>query len=345
MKTIDLRHSSRIEVPLINNNEARQLNEKGWSLSYTYYLSELRDVYLALKITKFQDHNSFTEFCKSISLPFAKTRWDKRRVLEYLNALKNFSLVGPDYQITKRVFNNRVIGSPLTQDDLNVFREIYFDYFRFKEIFSWFIDPSPLSRLDLIKRINIGRIRNDSKPLFAFSENGKFMDSFIYDLEDSATIYSIRRNSLDSEGNKVLGGEDLMRFWDVFIKWGLTLKVIEKFSLKSLGIEVSSAKNLSCCYIINENPVDIDLVKYVDERFSNRYIYLPQLVFDIATEYRLSLEKAQTIIIDQYRAHREYFSFERTSEIFVKRGEIKADDKILFPKYNDAYISHMVVRR
>jgi hypothetical protein len=347
IRTINFTYSPRIEIPYISEEEAKLLSpsNKGWSLSYAYYFREIRDVYLALKSTEFRDTEAFTNHCLSISLPYAKTKWNKRRILEHLNALKNFSLVDADNKIIQEVFSGSDIGSPLSQSDYKVFHDIYFSYFRFKEIFSWFIDINPDNRLSLVERLNKNVIENSSQVLYGFSNKGRLMDSFFNELKDNTTIYYIRYKVVDNKGNKITGNEDLMRFWDMFVKWGTELKIIEKFSMRDL-IRTSSGRNIVCCYVIsNKIPRDLSLMEYLGKNYSGSYIHLPHLVFKIATDYRLSIERTHEFIIREYEEHKEYLGFERTSEIFIRKAEIKERDKILFPKYKGSYISHLVVRK
>lgn len=343
-------HSPRIELPYINDGEAMVLgqDEKGWSFSNVYHFSEIRDIYLALRERRYESNKpkAFIKYCLTIDLPYVSTPWNKRRILEHLNALKNFSLLDHNYRIIKQVFDGNKIGSTISEDDLSVFRSIYFSYFRFKEIFSWFIRLNPTSRLSLVNQITKGDIERSSKPLFAFSERGRLKDTFFSALKDDVPLYYIKYKGEDFEGNVEMGKEDLMRFWDVFVKWGTTLNVIEHFNLRrDLDIKTSSNRGIVCCYIISEEDRDLNLLDYVSKNYENNYLYLPELVFRIATEFRWSIERTQQAIMNQYSQRKNQFSIERTSEIFIKRGEIKAEDKILFPKYNDAYISHMVVGR
>lgn len=344
--------SPRIELPYINDDEAKSLAQeekgykKGWSFSNVYHFSEIRDVYLALREKSYEGKKAFTEYCLSINLPFVSTPWEERRILEQLNALKNFSLIDSDYKLIKHVFDTGKIGSPISEDDLNVFRDIYFSYFRFKEIFSWFINLNPSSRLSLVNQITEKDIKGSSRPLFAYSERRKLKDTFFRNLKDDVPLYYIKYKDKDSEDEVETNKGDLLRFWDVFIKWGATLKEIEHFNLRrDLDIKTSSNKSIVCCYVISEEHKDLDILDYVSKNYKNNYLYLPELVFRIATEFRWSIEHTQQVIMNQYSQRKELFSIERTSEIFIKRGEIKDEDKILFPKYNDAYISHMVVGR
>ena len=343
---IDLTTSLRRRLRCISHPEAQRFLKKGWTLSSTYYFSELRDVYLALTLTDFHNIASFTQFCNEIHLPFVRSPWQQRRVLEHLNALINFALVDTDYHVAKRVFLDSRIGNPVTETEKAVFREIYFNYFRFKEVFSWFVDLNSKSRLTLVQELRDGDIINDSRPLFAISERSRFYDTFFYDLRDRADLYYLSPIESDSNGEGTTGNADLMRFWDLFAKWGTELGVLERFSLKDVGIQTSSHKNIVCAFVLLDYPREFNLIDFISKRWpSSTYFYLPELVFEIARTYRVSVEQSHYMVISEYRTHKEHLSFERTSEIFLRGAEINEKDKILFPKYNDSYISHLVVRK
>lgn len=337
-KKVDLTRSKFVEIPSLDDGEAKSLSQlsKGWSFSYVYNFSEIRDVFVALK--KFRNTNfelnEFFMYCESIQLPFVRTKWNKRRLLEHLNALKNFGLVDSKYMPLEVGFTSE-IGSNLVDGDLVIFRKIYFNYFRFKEIISWFIDPTPSDRIKFIEGICEAMFLHESVPLFVFSNNSRFTDSFIYSLENGTTVYYIDSNS----------DEDLMRFWDVFVKWGLELGVLEKFNLKNLDVRTLNDKSIACVYAINDSFNGLDLLEYLNVNHDASYVYLPDLVLELMTKFRQRVETIHQLIIDQYKIHKDFFSFERTSEIFVKRQEIKNGDRIFFPKYNDSYVSHLIVRR
>jgi hypothetical protein len=343
---INLTSPVRTQLPYISHEEAQVFLKKGWTLSSTYYFSELRDVYLALTMRDFQNITAFTNFCNAIGLPFVRSPWQQRRILEHLNALINFSLVTPDYRLAKRVFERSRIGDPVTEDEKAVFREIYFDYFRFKEIFSWFVDLNPKSRLALVEQLQKADIVHRSKPLFAVSQGGRFYDTFFYDLKDNAETYYLADKTEENDIGEAGGNADLMRFWDLFLKWGTELGVLERFSLRDLGIQTSLHKKILCSFVLQDYPREFNLLEFLSKRWGNaRYLYLPEVVFEIARTYRVSVEKSQDMIVSEYRVHKNYLSFERTSEIFIREGEITDRDKILFPKYNGSYISHLVVRK
>lgn len=335
--SVDISKSEYRELPFLDDASYQHKFQKGWSLSSVYNFSEIRDVFLALKQwenDKFE-LNDFFSYCLNINLPYVKTEWSKRRLLEHVNALKNFSLIDPNEQVYTDAFENSTIGSEITAEDLTVFRKIYFQYFRFKEIFHWFLG-NPLANInfDSISSLKEQDILEKSIPVYSFSNNSRFTDSFIYELRNDTTVYYINKRN-----------EDLMRFWDVFIKWGTLLKIIEKFSLRNLEIKTFNDRHISCAYIINDCHINLNLIEFIKEHFSGNYVYLPELVFQLATSFRLSIAMVQKFIIEQYKVHKEYLSFVRTSEIFIQKKVIREGDKIMFPKYNDSYISHLILRK
>jgi hypothetical protein len=344
--TINLTYSPRHEIPYLNEHDARMVLDKGWTLSSTYFFSEIRDVYLALRESGQRDLEGLYDYCVAIRLPYERTEWQKRRLLEHVNALINFGLLHRDYRIARDVFTDAKIGAALSESDLEVFRDIYFSYFRFRELLSWFIDLNPENRLNLLRGLDRSVLQKKAKPLFAFSESGRFVNSFFRELRDNAEIYYIRQ-STDSDGlPRTIGNEDLMRFWDVFVAWGLGLNVIEKFSLEDLGITSSSGKNIFCCFLISSSePKRFNLKDYISEHYAGGQIFLPELVFEIASKYRLSIKKTHELIVTGYKENRERFSLERTSEVFVRRRKTTEKDRVLYPKYNDSYISHLTLRK
>lgn len=335
ISVIDTTYSKRKQLPSFNEDDAKSIKNKGWSFSYVYNFTELRDVYLVLIDNEFKSLTSFTEFCLKTKLPFVRTKWNKRRILEHLNALKNFELVDNNYQPIIKVFENSKIGEPISDQDLSIFKEIYFTYFRFKEIFTWFINPTVKEREEYINKLTENDVLIKSKPVFTFSDISRFTDSFFYEIKPNPDIYFI-----DAKNN-----EDLMRFWDVFVKWGTALGILEKFNLRNLNVKTIDKKNVACVYVINKNIQDVNLLEYINKNYKGSYIYLPSLILDIAIEYRFTIDHIKQLIIDQYIVHKEFLSFERTSEIFVKKLDIKENDKIFFPKHNDSYVSHLIIRK
>ncbi|UJS17371.1 MAG: hypothetical protein L3J17_15885 [Candidatus Jettenia sp.] len=334
IKYIDLSKSKKYELPALLDSEAQIYTDgKGWSFSNIYFLRELRDVYLIVKHKQFNNSKEYYDLIKK-NVRYENKEWDDRRILEQLNALINFGLINRDYNVKKLVFQNAELGAPLSIEDLIVFKDIFFNYFRFKEIISWFIGSSTQNREKRLEVICENYLKENSKPLFVFQSKGRFSDSFIYELKDNTDVYHINEQM-----------RHLMRFWDVFVKWGSELNLIEKFNLKKLDISlINNDKSITCVYFKNESDITLDLFSYIKANFKSKHIYIPMLIFKIAMEYRFPIDKIKNYIIWQYLVNKELMSLERTSEIFIKREVIKEKEIILFPKYKDSFISHIFLR-
>lgn len=346
MNIVDTNEASKIEIQFIQEDDAIkniQNVSKRWSFFFVYHFSEIRDIYLALKESKATNLADFTDYCLKIELPYVSVPWNKegksvkgRRILEVLNALMNLSIIDSNYKILKEVFLFSKIGEEVSEEDLKTFRNIYFSYFRFKEIFSWFVSPPSNVNTELVNSIDEQIVKEQTFPLFFFSDGGRFTNNFFYKLEPNPDLYFI-----DKTNGK------LLRFWDVFISWGKKLKVIEKFRIRYPEILTSTGKSIGCCYVLSGKTIadDFSLLDYISENYKINQIYLPELILKIALQNRISIESTQNLVIEQYKRHKNFLSLERTSEVFIKSGEFLDNDKILYPKYDDAYISHIIVRR
>jgi hypothetical protein len=342
IEKLDFSRSSKFDVKWVDELAASSVfrtYDKRWSFSNIYYLTELRDIYLAIKkadipVGTKNFKKEFTKFCNSIDLPYRKTRWNERRVLEYLNALENYTVLNSDYSINKEIFQSGHIGTDLNEQDLLDLRNIFFSYFRFKELLLWLISAPRESNIKHIQQLKPSKVILNSRPIFFFSEGGRFTDSFFFELESNADLYTITGDD----------GE-LARFWDVFVSWGRTLGVLEKFTFKFPPLTTTTEKPIGCCYAISNRRIEVNLLEYVKEKYTTRFVYLPDLILKIALEYRSRIEDTKDFVMGEYLKYRNLFSLERTSEIFISSGKERDGDKILFPQYKDSYVSHLVVRR
>lgn len=330
MKSVDLTKSKTIPISFIDENEARNQSntQKGWSFSYVFHFSELRDIYLILRDTEFSRPKDIYNNITRLGLSYVRTPWEERRILEQINALKNFNLIGEEGTILKNVFTESELGTDITNEELSVFSEIFFSYFRFREMHSWFIGIDSLNRSEMMKEVTREILKEESQVLFPFIKESRFTDSFLTEIRDGATIFNINKKN-----------EDLMRFWDVFVKWGQTLGLLEKISLKELDIQFSTgSKSLSCVYFRKQGKNTFDLCSFLKEEYNSKYIQIPKLVFRIACKYRFSIDDIKDIIISQSLNNSDFISLQRTSEVFI-RGK----GKVLFPKFRGSYVSHLML--
>jgi len=175
-------------------------------------------------------------------------------------------------------------------------------------------------------------LKINSKVIFPFNRESRFTDSFIYELKNNSTIYFIRKDSIENN-------EDMMRFWDVFVKWANELGLVEKFNLKNLDYQLANNyKSLTCVYFKQKLDADFDLVNYIKSNYNSHYINVPKLIFRIALEFRYSISDIKKLIIQTANRYTDAFSLQRTSEIFIRNTEIN-----FVPMVNDSYISHILI--
>lgn len=334
-KKVDISKAESVYLNMISDAEAREVIHKGWSLSFVYSFQEFRDVYIAF-IKHGQGRLSVAEFSNRFvrdEIPFARRPWDDkgRRVLEIKNALINFGFWG-----TPGVFEEVEPGAPLSEADMQVFRMVFFDYFRFLEYSSLFLSPKMMTADKLA--LKEGQILEDSGVLFYYGSVGTRIDSFFYSLDHPATVYKFPNND-KGEAN---GG--FVRFWDMFLSWATQLGLVERLNMKRQGYMLSSGKAFSAAYFVNPfSQIDVDAV--LDKKFYRQLLIdISNIVMEMCLTFRCSISDAKQAVIDYYQAHPETVSLIRTSEIFIKETELNKNDRILYPKYKDSFVSHIKIR-
>lgn len=331
---INLNKSPTRELHYLNQDDYRERFDKGWSFSYSYSLLELRNIYLFIKNYGFKNKSIFTKLCIGEKLFYEKTPWEERRILEQINSLKNFELITKDEKIVnKNLFAKSSIDMPLTYEDIETFKGIYFSYHRFCELHSWLINPDYYSE-DSINAIDEEYVKMHSKTIFPFRSQDRFIDSFIFELKDNAIVYKIAQyNKKDFEGIK--------RFWDVYVKWGSSLGLAERFNLSDLNYELSSNfKSPTCFYFCKDIDGEFSLIDYILDKYRTRYIYIPKLVLSLAIEYRFSIEGIKRIILDVAKNNPDKFSLQKTSEILMRKTELA-----FIPKSDGFLFSHILLLR
>jgi len=329
---IEISNLSKKQVPILSDKEAGELYSR-WSFLNIYSLVALRDIYL---ITKGIDIKSKSEITKKVNELIANNQiWEERKVLEYLNALVKFGLLNSSYEITKEVFLESKLNSEISENDIEYLKQIFFHYFRFKEISSWFINMDLEFHKEFDKLTEIDFV-NDSSPLFYYSDNNRFTDTFLLGLKHNEDKYLIEDNM-----------SHLMRFWDVYLKWGTTLNILDKFNLSSVGLRVEGEKDLSIVYFIKKFE-PFNLIEFIRFHFNSRYISIPELILEIVKQYRFSVNDIKKFIITEI-LNNEQLTFERTSQIFIIKGK-ESQKKIkeatyLYPQINDNYISNIILRK
>lgn len=297
------------------NNEGKK-----WSYSYVYFLEDLKLVYNLLCNDTTRTIPHLLNTCNSHNI-ISKSgkKWTNRNLLEIVNALKNFGLISMDKNIPINVnlFSNK--EDSLTDQDVKIFKDIYISYFRFREFHQLFINSEQQPSLDILY--------NESNPIYSFSSFGRFVNSFMIDCDNYEHIIEIDKK--DSE---------IMRFWDVYIKWGETLGLIEKFPLKAWGIHfIPSVKSLNIVYYRKTMPRNYSIFDFIDNKFQAEYIYIPDIIKLLITNERFALEDIKSKLIDECIKMPHRYRAQSTSAIFIQKKE-----EFLFPLMGNTYITHLL---
>lgn len=317
-------------LPILSDEEAGEKYCK-WSFVNIYSLKDIKDIYL---ISRLVENKTVREVAKKVNeLLISEERWQERKVLEYLNALVKFGLLDSEYDTNEEYFETSKVNDELTSEDVDTLTNIFFDYFRFKELSSWFVNPNIDSNYNLEHLSKMDYIYN-SNPLYFCSERNRFTDTFFTDIENSKIKY-------------IIESDILMRFWDVYLKWGVTLNILDKFNLSKVGEELPLNKEISIAYFIK--PFEkFDLIEFIRQNFDSRHIWIPELVFKIVKKHRYSVIEIKDFIVSEIVSN-DKLTYERTSEIFLIKGKTKSKNiesaTYLFPKINDSYISTLILRK
>ena len=300
-----------------------------------YSFQEFRDVYLAF--IQFGQDGTVAEFSNRFvkgKIPYVRRPWDEkgRRVLEIKNAIINFG-----FWEVPGIFEEVEPGAPLSDADKQVFKDIFFHYFRFQEYSSLFLKPNMTTTEKLA--LSEKQLLDNSVVLFYYGSEGSRVDSFFYALNHPPTIYKFPNN----DNGEVKGG--FVRFWDTFLSWASQLELVERLNMKRQGYLLSNDKSFSAVYFIQPD-CDLDVQAVLDKKFYRQLLIdISDLVMELCLEYRCSINDAQQTVIDYYLSQPDRVSLIRTSEIFIKETELNKNDRILYPKYKGSFVSHIKLRK
>jgi len=323
------------ELPILSDKDAGEKFNK-WSYLYAYYPNVLRDIFLISRDIIDKTKKDITIKANELRIDKQDGKqwipWNERYVLEYINTLKKVGFWDEKGRELKQVFANSEINSILSDNDIEELKEIFFSYFRFRELSSWFIDPSPEfhSQFDIL---SIDSFVESSKPIYFYNDKSRFYNSFLFDIENPNIKYLITDDAL-------------MRFWDVFIKWGTTLNTIDKFNVSRIFKPVKN-KEVSMAYFIRDF-LPFDFETFISNHFNARSVWIPELIYKIVKEFRYSVNDVKKFIVHNIISN-DKITFERTSEIFLIKGKnskknIK-DATYLYPLIDGYYISNLIMRK
>ncbi len=296
-------------IPIIPQNEREG---KGWSYSYVYYLRNLKDIYLLLYRYGGISIPKLLKICKTDNVQSENGKeWNERYLLEFVNALKNFDLIDTNNNPTSDSLFESRINEPLTPRDKSVFVKIYANYFRFQEFHNLFGGFSN---------------RENSMIIYAYMDNCRFYNRFV--CADKNAVFYIENNH-----------QDMMRFWDVYTKWGTTLYVLNKGSLASFDISTLN-EELKNAYLLNLSipvPENFSILDYVSNVLNSKYIYIPELERDLIFRYKYSIDSIKEKLVIETNQRSNEYRLQRTSEMLVD-----GNTKVLLPYVENVYMSHII---
>lgn len=284
-----------------------------WSYFNVYSLRDFRDIYNVIyKNSNVRSLSSLLSYCNELRIKSESGKaWSERNLLEIVNALKKTELLDLKSMepLAGGLFKSDYNES-LSIEDIQVLRRIFFSYFRFNDFISLF--------------------RNDNKGsvefVVAYMVESRFFNNFAVLYRN--TIYCIE----DTKKN-------VMRFWDVFTKWGMALKVLNKCSLKALNIDCVSweAQNGYLLNLTVPMPSGFSVLHYAKENFMSECIYIPDLERELILKYGFHIDDIKTAIVEECVKHSDLYRLQRITEIFIEQGE-----RLLFPFVDGSYMSHIL---
>ena len=291
----------------VNSHQAlKSSSEMKWSYFNVYFLSELRDLYLVCYSQDIEDIPSLLSVYQNKAINSVNGKaWNKRNLLELANALKKIGLISNKFSPLYGMLFTSEIGHPLTTEDKKVFREIFHTYERFKDFHNLF---------------------DEGGFVVASKKNGcRFFNSFIVGVED-ATEYYIPDSS-----------SEVMRFWDVFLKWGAILGEYERCLFKSIGLDYNlDGLGISWVYRTKEIPEDFSVLEFATKEIGTQYISIIDLIWLIVKSNSFSIDDIKRQLLDECLDSDKY-SLQSTSAIFIEEEE-----KRMLPKIGTTYMSHLL---
>lgn len=308
MIEIDIRKSKVIPFVIEPENVG-----KGWSYSFVYSLVDLRNIYMLC-----YHHDGFASVAVCLDACVNKgivsesgKKWDKRNLLEVINALINFNLLRPKTlkPVDKELFFESDVGAPLTENDKRIFEEQYFHYKRFAEFWK-VLDES-----------------NEKGIVLTFNNADRFADSFILGWDANPDICRIAPNHADT-----------MRFWIVFCSWGDKLGILEKIPSSFFKIEtIPSTVGLSLVYKKSSMPSSFSILDYLKSIHIGRTIFIPDLFLSLIRDYRFPIKDLRDKLLNEVYDHLDEYRLQSSSLINIDKNDAK-----YLPMVDNVYMSHLL---
>lgn len=317
-------------LPILSDDEAAEKYCR-WSYVNIYSLKDLKDIFLISQLTPTKTVKEITKEVNKIKKQNEK--WEERKTLEYLNALVKFNFLDTEYISKGIFFVSNIINDELSSDDIMILQATFFNFFRFKELSSWFINPNENFHKTFANLTQTDYINNSSL-LYFYSDKNRFTDTFLTDFSECKFKY-------------IIDSDILMRFWDVYLKWGITLGILDKFNVSKFFGKLGINKEITVAYFIKPF-ISFNLIEFAEKKFNSKHISISELIFEIVKQYRYAVTAIKYFIVSEIE-NNSRLTYERTSEIFLIKGKTSKKNieaaTYLFPKINNSYVSHLIIRK
>ena len=294
---------------------------KRWSFSFVYYLEDLRNIYRLYDDNHINGIPELLGYCKKFDVKSKSGKqWTQRSLLENVNALKNFELLSlSNTVIEKGLFHAHSFDEALTPEEQSVFKNIFFKFFRFQEFHRLFLREGD--------GVSMNNILESSHPILLYMQNSRFTNHFMTEVDGGYKIQEI-----------AVSHADMMRFWDVYVKWGTSLGLLKKYPLKAFGIgSIPPVKGFSIAYFWREMPMSFSVFGYMKAEMQGSYLYIPDVIYAIIKSCRYAVDDILERITEECTTRSDEYRAQSTSAIFVNDKE-----DFLFPKVGNTYITHLL---
>lgn len=285
-----------VDIIVSHRDKLQTPPSQKWSYFNVYFLTELRDLYIVCATQSIENIPMLLEYYLNNNILSENgKKWSKRNLLELANALKKLGLISNSFDVLKGKLFSSKINTPLSDNDKNIFSEIFHSYDRF-------IDFHNLFR------------HYDS--VMTYKKGGsRFYNRFVVGEANSIEYYIEE------------GYSEIMRFWDVFLKWGTLLGEYDRCLFKSVGL-TSNIKGLgtSWVYKVRKIPTSYSILAFVDAQFGTSYVSIIDLMWEIIRKEFFSIADVKQRLIEECIVSDSY-KLQSTSAIYIEE-----DEKRLLPR-------------
>lgn len=311
--TIDINIDNCIKKEL---SPIKSKPDKGWGYSFVYNLRDLRNIYLLLIQNGEANIQELLSLCKKTNVISESGKdWTSRNLLELVNAWVNFGYVesaSHGYKVIKVASFSTDFHSELNDIDKDIFRYIYKKYYKFKEFHA------------LFSQNELGKSAEGY--VYAFSQGVRFVNCFLNPIIETLWIID------DTH-------KDMMRFWDVYLKWGTELEIFDKISISAFNINIldSRLRNANMVYLTNIIPYNFSIIEYIEEKIPDSYVSIIDVEIKLINEYHFKIKDIKKKIIEECSSPTSHYRLQSTSSNFIKRNCHR-----YFPMINNTYVSHLL---